>query len=218
MPGTGLNWLVEDWCDTMIHIIDYNMGNLRSVQKAFERIGSPSRITSSVNDILGSQKLVLPGVGHFSRAIKMLKSNDLFVALNQAVQIKKIPILGICLGMQLMTEFSEEGNIAGFGWVKGRASKFSFAKNTLKIPHMGWNRLSIQKDHTLFKGIEKDAFYYFVHSYFISCSDPESILAQTEYGSAFVSAFQHEHIYGCQFHPEKSHDAGLKILQNFVAL
>lgn len=194
------------------------MGNLRSVQKAFERIGVTSKIISRAGEVLDSQKLILPGVGHFSRAIKILKSNGLFDALNQAVQIKKTPIIGICLGMQLMTEFSEEGNVEGFGWIKGQTSKFSFTKNTLRIPHMGWNRLSIKHSNPLFKCIENDAFYYFVHSYFITCKNRENIMSETDYGNTFVSSFQHENIYGCQFHPEKSHDAGLKILKNFAEL
>ncbi len=202
----------------MIHIVDYNMGNLRSVQKALERIGAPSKIISTAKQVVGCDKLILPGVGHFSKAVKILKSNGLFDALTLAVKIKKVPILGICLGMQLMTEFSEEGSVTGFGWIKGQTSKFIFTENRLRIPHMGWNRLIIQKNNILFKGIEKDEFYYFVHSYFVKCADQKNILTETEYGDSFVSAFNHENIYGCQFHPEKSHDAGLKILKNFAEL
>lgn len=202
----------------MIGIVNYNMGNLRSVQKAFERIGVPSKITANADEIMACQKLVLPGVGHFSKAVTILKSNNLFTTLNQAVQIKKIPILGICLGMQLMAEFSEEGGVNGFGWIKAQVTRFSFSQKTLRIPHMGWNRLLIQNNDTLFKGINTDNFYYFVHSYFVQCADREDILSETDYGNPFVSAFQHENIYGCQFHPEKSHDAGLNILKNFADL
>jgi glutamine amidotransferase len=202
----------------MINIVDYGMGNLRSVQKAVARIGMPSRIVSSVDDVLHSEKLILPGVGHFARAVTTLKSNGLFAALNHAVQRKKIPILGICLGMQLMTEFSEEGGVEGFGWVRARTTKFSFADRTLRIPHMGWNRLSIKKVGSLFKSTEKDDFYYFVHSYFITCANQENILSETSYGNTFVSAFEHENIFGCQFHPEKSHDPGLMIIKTFAEL
>jgi len=194
------------------------MGNLRSVHKAFERIGASSKITADADEILACQKLVLPGIGHFSKAVKILKSNGLFDALNEAVKIRKVPILGICLGMQLMAEFSEEGGVNGFGWIKAEAIRFSFSQKTLRIPHMGWNRLLIQNHDTLFKGIDTDNFYYFVHSYFIKCANQGDILSETDYGNTFVSAFQHENIYGCQFHPEKSHDAGLKILQNFAEL
>lgn len=203
----------------MIHIVDYHMGNLRSVQKAFDRIGIPSRITADPIKIQTARKLVLPGVGHFSRAMDIIKSTGLSDALKQAVLVNKTPILGICLGMQLMTEFSEEGNADGFGWIKGRTSKLSFSDSNavLKIPHMGWNRLLPKKQNKLLNGISTEDYFYFVHSYFVTCNDSENVLAQTEYGATFVSAFQHDHVFGCQFHPEKSHDAGLKILQNFVS-
>lgn len=199
----------------MIHIVDYQMGNLRSVQKAFERIGAPSRMTGDPEEITKARKLILPGVGHFSQAMDILTSSGLSDALNQAVRVHKTPILGICLGMQLMTEFSEEGAADGFGWVKGRTSKFTFADPALKIPHMGWNRLSPKKQSQLMQGVSTEDYFYFVHSYFVTCDDPEDVLTGTQYGNTFVSAFQHGHIYGCQFHPEKSHDAGLGILKNF---
>ncbi len=202
----------------MIHIVDYKMGNLRSAQKAFKRIDITSRITADPDEVLTAEKLVLPGVGHFSRAMNILQSTGLADALNQAVMVLKTPILGICLGMQLMTEFSEEGFSHGFGWVKGRASKFSFADSILKIPHMGWNRLQICSQSMILGDITEKDFFYFVHSYFVNCANPENVIAQTEYGNVFVSAFQHENIFGCQFHPEKSHDAGLKILKNFAEL
>ena len=129
----------------MVVIVDYGMGNLRSVQKAFERIRIPATISSKVNDIKTADKLVLPGVGHFERGISNLKDRGLFELLNEQVQGKKTPILGICLGMQLMTEFSEEGNCNGFGWLKAKTQRFSFQSNGLKIPHMGWNNLINKK-------------------------------------------------------------------------
>jgi len=202
----------------MIVIIDYGMGNLRSVQKAFERIGVPVKISGISDDIHTAEKLVLPGVGHFKQGMQNIKSRGLFDSLNSAVQDKKIPILGICLGMQLMTEFSEEGDCDGFGWIKGRTQRFSFVSNGLKIPHMGWNNLLIKKNDSLYNGITADNFFYFVHSYFISCDNEEDILAESNYGNKFVSSFQKGNIFGCQFHPEKSHDSGLKILKNFAGL
>lgn len=204
--------------EQVVDIVDYGMGNLRSVQKAFERTGTSSKIISSPDEVLDSQKLILPGVGHFASAMEVLRAKGLFEALNQAVLIRKVPILGICLGMQLMTQFSEEGDARGFGWIRAWTRKFSFAQNTLRIPHIGWNRLAVKKDGSLFKGIKQDDFYYFVHSYYIACDEQDDILAETSYGNTFVSAFQHENIYGCQFHPEKSHEAGLKILKNFGEL
>ena len=202
----------------MIVIIDYGMGNLRSVQKAFERIRIPATISSNPQEIQTADKLVLPGVGHFEQGITNLKNKGLFDLLNEVVINKKKQILGICLGMQLMTEFSEEGNCDGFGWLKARTQRFSFKTNGLKIPHMGWNNLSIKNSITLYKDITADNFFYFVHSYYISCESEQNILAETNYGNKFVSSFQKENIFGCQFHPEKSHDSGLQILKNFVQI
>lgn len=200
----------------MITIIDFGMGNLRSVQKAFERIRVPAKISFDVKEILNADKLVLPGVGHFSQGVRNLKQRGLFETLNEAVLIKKKSILGICLGMQLITDYSEEGNCEGFGWIKARTERFEYSTNGLKIPHMGWNNLSIKNADTIFQGITSDNFFYFVHSYYISCNNEIDILAETNYGKNFVSSFQKENIYGCQFHPEKSHDSGLKVLKNFT--
>jgi glutamine amidotransferase len=199
----------------MITIVDYGMGNLRSVQKAFERIRVPAKISSDVSAVLNAEKLVLPGVGHFERGINNLKEKGLLSALNEVVREKKKPVLGICLGMQLMTEYSEEGDCEGFGWIKAKTSRFTFDSNGLKIPHMGWNNLSIKNSDSIFNGITQDNFFYFVHSYFISCNDKTDILAESSYGNNFVSSFQKENIFGCQFHPEKSHDSGLLVLKNF---
>lgn len=202
----------------MIVIIDYGMGNLRSVQKAFERIRLPAAISSNVNDIKTAEKLVLPGVGHFERGIGNLKDRGLFELLNEQVQDKKKPILGICLGMQLMTEFSEEGNCNGFGWLKAKTQKFSFKSNGLKIPHMGWNNLFIRNNDTIYRDTTLENFFYFVHSYYVFCENESDILAETEYGIKFVSSFQKKNIFGCQFHPEKSHDSGLQILKSFAEI
>jgi len=202
----------------MIVVIDYGMGNLRSVQKAFERIRVPAKISANIDEILTAEKLVLPGVGHFAKGISNLKDRGLLNALNMVVVEKKVPILGICLGMQLMTEFSEEGNCEGFGWIRGKTKRFSFSSKELKIPHMGWNNLLVNKTGSLYNGITSDNFFYFVHSYYVSCENEAEILAETKYGNNFVSSFQKENIFGCQFHPEKSHDTGLKVLSNFVKL
>jgi len=202
----------------MIIIIDYGMGNLRSVQKAFERIGIPARISSEADEILNAEKLVLPGVGHFECGMKNLRTKGLFDLLNKVVLNNKIPIIGICLGMQLMTEFSEEGNCEGFGWIKARTQKFLFQNKELKIPHMGWNNLLIKNSDSIFKNITSDNFFYFVHSYYVTCENEVDILAETNYSNNFVSSLNKDNIYGCQFHPEKSHDNGLKILKNFANL
>lgn len=202
----------------MIVIIDYGMGNLRSVQKAFERIKVPVLITSDKMAILKADKIVLPGVGNFERGIANLKANELYNTLNEAVIKNKTPILGICLGMQLMTEFSEEGNVVGFGWVKAKTKKFVFEKSGFKIPHMGWNNLLVKNNRSLLKGINEENFFYFVHSYYVKCEDEIDVLSETNYGYKFVSAFNKGNIWGCQFHPEKSHDTGLTLLRNFANL
>lgn len=202
----------------MITIVDYGMGNLRSVQKAFERINVPVLITSDKTEILKATKIVLPGVGNFEKGIANLKANGLFDLLNECVLEKKIPILGICLGMQLMSEFSEEGNVAGFSWVNAKTKKFAFDSANLKIPHMGWNTLFPKMDTPITKNISPEDLFYFVHSYYVTCKDEKDILTETNYGNKFVSSFNKDNIYGCQFHPEKSHDAGLKILKNFAEM
>ncbi|MBN1213871.1 MAG: imidazole glycerol phosphate synthase subunit HisH [Candidatus Lokiarchaeota archaeon] len=202
----------------MITIIDYGMGNLRSVQKAFERIRVKAIITSREDDILNADKIILPGVGHFERGFANLKKLGIFEILNSAVIEKKIPILGICLGMQLMTEYSEEGNCEGLGWIKGKTRKFNFQIKKLKIPHMGWNNLNIKRENNLTHNIDNNDFFYFVHSYFVTCDDENDIISETSYGERFVSSFQRDNIYGCQFHPEKSHDAGLQVLRNFAEI
>ena len=202
----------------MVVIIDYGLGNLRSVQKAFERINISAHITSDINEILAAQKLVLPGVGHFQKGISNLKNRGLFDCLNEAILVKKTFILGICLGMQLMTIHSEEGNTEGFGWIKADTKRFIINDIGLKIPHMGWSNLEIKNQGQLLRGLTKSDYFYFVHSYFVHCRERSEILADTEYGNRFVSMFNKENIYGCQFHPEKSHDSGLRLLKNFAEL
>lgn len=200
----------------MITIIDYRMGNLRSVQKAFERIKIPAKITADPDEVCKAEKLVLPGVGHFERGMEILRQTGLYEALNHAVKVQQIPILGICLGMQLMTEFSEEGNTEGFGWIQATTKKFNFNINEYKVPHMGWNNLIIRDSSDILEEISVSHYYYFVHSFYVTCRTENEIIAETVYGHKFVSAFKKSNMFGCQFHPEKSHDAGLKILKNFA--
>lgn len=202
----------------MITIIDYGLGNLRSVQKAFERCNVIVKISSKPGDIKNAEKLLLPGVGHFAEGMRNIKEYGILDAMNIAVLENKTPIMGICLGMQLMTDYSEEGNCKGLGWISGKTKKFNFETNGLKIPHMGWNNLLINNNSTIFKGISQQQFFYFVHSYYVTCESKSHILAETDYGGNFVSSFNHNNIYGCQFHPEKSHDAGLLLIKNFTLL
>lgn len=194
------------------------MGNLRSVQKAFERINVNVSITNNLTDISKADKIILPGVGHFGQGMKNLTDFGFIDAVREAVIEKKKCILGICLGMQLLTEHSEEGNVNGLGLIKGHVRKFPNPQNGLKIPHMGWNSLMFRKDSSIIDDLMPEDFVYFVHSYYADCTNRDDVLFQTEYGIIFDSAFQHENILGFQFHPEKSHRVGLKLLTNFVKL
>ena len=191
------------------------MGNLGSIQNMLKKLGVKSIVSSSPEDILQAEKLLLPGVGHFSRAMENLERYELIDVLNQKVIHEKTPILGICLGMQLMTEYSEEGNCKGLGWIKAKTEKFvSFEKSGLKVPHMGWNEVSFKNNHFLSKELT-DPRFYFVHSYRVMCESADSVLCTTNYGGEFHSGIQHENILGVQFHPEKSHAFGMKLLENF---
>lgn len=200
----------------MIVIVDYGMGNLRSVEKALIRLGETPVITNSIEIIKKSDKIILPGVGHFKQGMENLHKLNLIDTLNKKVLLHKTPILGICLGMQLMSNFSEEGNTKGFGWVDSNTIKFNFSNNKLKVPHMGWNSLNIKKNKSLVDGVSSEDIFYFVHSYYITCNNEDDIVATTNYGIDFVSAIQKENIYATQFHPEKSHDSGFKIIVNFL--
>jgi imidazole glycerol-phosphate synthase subunit HisH len=204
----------------MLIIIDYGLGNMRSVQKAFERLNIEVVVSGDKALIEKGTKYILPGVGHFVAGMKNLRDRDLIEVLNHRVLVDKVPILGICLGMQLMTNHSEEGDCQGLEWIDANTRRFNLAEfdKKLKIPHMGWNTLSVAKDSSLLQDIEISDTFYFVHSYRVVCHHPADILAKTGYGIEFVSAFQRDNIWGVQFHPEKSHKAGLRLLQNFASL
>lgn len=197
----------------MIVIVDYGMGNLNSVLYKVKKLGVDAIISSKPEDVLNADKLIMPGVGSFGKGMENLTQYGLVDALNEAVIQKKIPILGICLGMQLFTKKSEEGNVDGLGWVNAKTIKFRF--NGLKVPHVGWNSLSGNSDNILTKNLLDNEFY-FTHSYFVECEDTVDIISKTEYGYQFVSALQKGNIYGVQFHPEKSHRKGMKVIQNFL--
>jgi imidazole glycerol-phosphate synthase subunit HisH len=201
----------------MIAIINYGMGNLGSVKRKLDRIDAPSVITDDAEEIRKADKLILPGVGHFASAVQELKYRDLWDVLNEEVLVSKKPILGICLGMQLMARHSEEGNSEGLGWFDAKVVRFNI-RDTLKfkIPHIGWNNIQPAKTDTLFKGLDLQNGFYFVHSFHIMCTNQSDILCTTQYEYTFVSGIQKENIFGLQFHPEKSHDAGEELLKNFV--
>jgi glutamine amidotransferase len=202
-----------------IIIIDYGMGNLRSVEKKMVNLGANAIISSSSDEIMDAKKLVLPGVGHFANGIKNLKKYGLWDVLNKTVLESKTPILGICLGMQIMSKRSDEGNTEGLGWFDAEIVKFRVRDRLkYKVPHMGWNNVVLKKNSILFQGITEFRKFYFVHSYHLKCNDKHDILTTTKYEYSFPSAIQKGNIYGTQFHPEKSHDWGDIILKNFITI
>lgn len=198
-------------------IIDYGMGNLQSVKKKLDRLKVNSLISSDEDAILNADKLILPGVGHFSKAMENIIKLGIMDTLNHAVLVKQKPILGICLGMQLMANKSEEGNSNGFGWFDAEVVKFErYPDFKFKVPHIGWNQLLFKSDSNLLSGIHSDSQFYFVHSYHVKLNDTSDALCETEYGISFTSVIQKNNIFGVQFHPEKSHDAGEQLIKNFI--
>tara|TARA_Y100001970_G_scaffold27492_1_gene33551 strand:- start:8886 stop:9500 length:615 start_codon:yes stop_codon:yes gene_type:complete len=204
----------------MIVIIDYGMGNLGSVLKSIKRIESNVIISKNKDDILRADKLILPGVGNFSKGILNLKKYNYIEPLNKKVLKDKIPILGICLGMQLFSKFSDEGGSEGLGWIDAKVTKFKI-KNKLKwkIPHIGWNSICINKENNkLLNNITNECMFYFVHSYHMVCNDDLDVLSFSNYENSFVSSINKKNIYGTQFHPEKSHNDGFNLIKNFISI
>jgi glutamine amidotransferase len=203
----------------MITIIDYKTGNLGSIQNILKRIGEESVVTSDRDEIAKSTKIILPGVGSFDTGMRNLMELDLVGILNEKVQTEKIPVLGICLGMQLLSEESEEGSLKGLGWIKGENRRFDFMNSVdYKIPHMGWNFVQQHKESKLFTGMFSDARFYFVHAFYFKADDLSDVLTTTSYEIEFTSAVEKGNILGVQFHPEKSHKFGMRLLKNFVDL
>ena len=199
----------------MITIVNYDMGNLGSIQNMLKKIGVKSILTSSPDEVLTAEKLLLPGVGNFKRAMENLTNYGLIDVLNQKVMVEKTPILGICLGMQLMTSYSEEGECAGLGWIEAQTLRFpSYESTGLKVPHMGWNEVVFPNTHFLAEGLV-DPRFYFVHTYRVMCESPGNVLCTTTYGEMFHSGICKDNIMGVQFHPEKSHAFGMRLLENF---
>lgn len=197
-----------------IVIVDYGMGNLGSVLNMFKHIGVEAEISSDLNRINDAEKLLLPGVGSFDQAMKRILATGLKKVLDKKALIDKVPILGICLGMQLLTRGSEEGEIPGFGWIEADTVKFQLTSN-LKIPHMGWNTVRPIIDSKLIDKSVQDSRFYFVHSYYVRVDMVENSILKTTHGIEFDSGIQQNNIYGTQFHPEKSHRFGMNLLTNF---
>jgi len=201
----------------MIAIIDYGMGNLRSVQKGFERVGAAATVTREAEVIEHAAGVVLPGVGAFGACMENLRSYGLVDVVRQVVE-RGTPFLGICLGMQLLFEESEEfGPVQGLGLLRGRVVRFRDRDDhDFRIPHMGWNQIRARQATPVLRGIADDAAVYFVHSYYVEPADPAVIATTTDYGGEFVSAVARDNLFACQFHPEKSQRIGLAMLKNFA--
>jgi glutamine amidotransferase len=200
----------------MITIVDYGIGNLGSIQNMLKKVGFESQISSDADTIGAAAKLIMPGVGAFDTGMRELARSGLIPVLQKKVLEQGTPILGICLGMQLFAHASEEGQLPGLGWIDASVKRFEVAAGSrLKVPHMGWNIVHAEKESALTKDLEDEERFYFVHSYYVDCKDRGDVLLTANYGHQFDAAFEHKNILGVQFHPEKSHKFGMRLLRNF---
>lgn len=204
----------------MIHIVDYGLGNVQAFANMYKRLGFEATRAKSAADLEGATRIILPGVGAFDHAMELLNQSGMRPALEELVIGRKVPVLGICVGMQILASSSEEGQSAGLAWVPGRVRSFRSVEESaqLPMPHMGWNDVLPAMDTPLFKGLEADSRFYFLHSFFFDCESREHALARASYGFDFSCAVSAGNVYGVQFHPEKSHHYGAALLKNFAEL
>ena len=202
----------------MITIVDYGVGNLGSIINMLKKVGAKAKASSDPDELRQAEKLILPGVGAFDPGMRKLNEVGLVPLLSKLVLEKKVPVIGLCLGMQLMTKGSEEGTETGLGWIDAETVRFKFGPENahLKIPHMGWNTLDIQRQHQLVSDLGPESRFYFVHSYHIVCNDEADVVAYTDYGYPLAAVISKDNIMGAQFHPEKSHKYGMQLLKNFA--
>tara|TARA_B110000971_G_C19916900_1_gene457235 strand:+ start:403 stop:1017 length:615 start_codon:yes stop_codon:yes gene_type:complete len=204
----------------MVTIVDYGSGNIKAITNIYKLLKIPFSVASKPLELEGAERIILPGVGSFDYCMSKLNNSGLKQVLNRKVIIDKIPVLGICIGLHLMASESEEGILPGLGWIQGNVRKFDESKLVFKpkLPHMGWNSIQIKTIPELFKGVNQEHGFYFIHSYYIELENKEDIMTITNYETDFVSGINKSNIYAVQFHPEKSHSNGMKLLQNFSEL
>ena len=204
----------------MVTIIDYGLGNIQAFANVFKRLNIPCSVATAAGDLETAAKIILPGVGAFDHAMERLGNSGMREALDDLVLNRKVPVLGICVGMQILAKSSDEGRSAGLGWIDGVVKKFDSSKlnQQTHLPHMGWNDVVPTGASKLFHKLEKNAVFYFLHSYYFSCSNEEDVIAVTEYGEPFASGVNSQNVFGIQCHPEKSHACGIQLIANFASL
>ena len=204
----------------MIAIVDYGLGNVKAFANVYNNLNIPVTIAKQADDLKKAAKVILPGVGAFDYAMQRLEDSGMRQTLDEIVLHRKVPVLGICVGMQMLAHSSEEGKLPGLGWIDGEVKRFNFSslKHSMHIPHMGWNDVKVIKKNSLLKGLDLEARFYFLHSYYFHCHRSEDIIAVTDYGGEFACAVNSGNVFGVQFHPEKSHQWGIQLLKNFANL
>ncbi|KAB2826842.1 MAG: imidazole glycerol phosphate synthase subunit HisH [Bacteroidales bacterium] len=204
----------------MITIIDYGLGNIKAFVNVYTRLNIAVEVARTEEQVLAASKLILPGVGSFDYAITLLANSGLREAIEKKVVQDSTPVIGICVGMQMMAESSDEGVLPGLGWIKGKVKLFDESKISFKtkLPHMGWNNIVPVSENALLSGLDSESRFYFLHSYYFECADESNVLATTQYGVKYACAVNSGNVYGVQFHPEKSHSNGVRLLENFSKL
>ena len=204
----------------MITILDYGLGNIRAFTNVYKRLNIETKIARSSQDLSDASKIILPGVGSFDHAMALLNNSGMREELDEQVLNNKIPVMGICLGMQIMAKSSDEGKMSGLGWLNGDVKLFDAETipHVTRLPHMGWNSIKPNVNSKILENLSSDSRFYFLHSYYFRCERDENILTTTEYGISFASAVYSDNIYGIQYHPEKSHSSGIQLLKNFANL
>ncbi len=204
----------------MITIVDYGSGNIEAFKNIYKRLNIECEVATTPDEILQAKKLILPGVGAFDETMRILRDSGMIEALNKQVLENKVPVIGICVGMQILSKRSDEGELNGLGWIDAEVKKFDVSKLTQKphLPHMGWNTFQAEKESPILAELEPEKGFYFLHTYYFSCNNQDDILTSTVYGDRYTSAVNHDNIFGVQFHPEKSHSNGVQLLKNFANL